>query len=260
MLLYYITDRNSLPGAASDRCNALIERIGEAAAAGVDYIQLREKDLSSRELLELARAALDAIRAASRDSGKALAANPHATLPRTRLLINSRVDVALAAGADGVHLRSDDMLASDARATMQRGRSASYSAENSGSSVGGSGIRARGLAPSRELMIAVSCHTAEELALAASHGADFAVFGPVFGKKNSPVEANPIGPAGLRSAIECARCTSPMPVFALGGINLENAPRCVELGAGGVAGIRLFQSGAMSEAIERLQGAAPLNT
>src|ERR1700733_12038404 len=98
-LLYYITDRTQFPGDEHARRRALLAKIAEAAHAGVDYIQLREKDLSTRELEHLARESVGMIRQVGTENRELL----------TRLLINSRTDVALAAGADGVHLRSEDV-------------------------------------------------------------------------------------------------------------------------------------------------------
>src|SRR5258708_14215657 len=93
-------ERREFPGDGKEQQLRLLEKIAECAAAGVDYIQLREKDLSIRELQELARRAL-----------AALPANA-----RTKLLINSRIDVALACGAHGVHLPANDVRAGEARA------------------------------------------------------------------------------------------------------------------------------------------------
>jgi hypothetical protein len=98
LLLYYITDRNRFRGNAAEKERRLLERISACAAAGVDYVQLREKDLSVRDLQTLATKAVAAIPAAS----------------RTRLLINSRIDVALASGAHGVHLPARDISATEA--------------------------------------------------------------------------------------------------------------------------------------------------
>ena len=98
-LLYYITDRTQFPGDEHARRRALLAKIAEAARTGVDYIQLREKDLSARELEDLARESVGMIRQVGAEN-RAL---------RTRLLINSRTEVALAADADGVHLRSEDV-------------------------------------------------------------------------------------------------------------------------------------------------------
>jgi thiamine-phosphate pyrophosphorylase len=101
VLLYYITDRKQFPGGSAEQQSRLLDKIAEAAGANVNYIQLREKDLPARALEQLAREAVRAVRA-------------HSTI--TRLLINSRTDVALACGADGVHLTTTDIPASDVRA------------------------------------------------------------------------------------------------------------------------------------------------
>src|SRR3979411_2404666 len=104
-LLYYITDRSQFRGDESFRHRALLAKVAEAARAGVDYIQLREKDLSTRELETLTGEVVELVRDNS---------------PSTRLLINSRTDVALAAGADGVHLRADDLSTREGRAGGRR--------------------------------------------------------------------------------------------------------------------------------------------
>src|SRR6266403_1843331 len=106
-LLYYITDRTQFPGDEPSRRRALLAKIGDAAQAGVDHIQLREKDLTGRELEILAREAVAIIRE------NPLTANYQSRT--ARLLINSRTDIALAVGADGVHLRSDDISPSEVR-------------------------------------------------------------------------------------------------------------------------------------------------
>src|SRR5579859_2078372 len=98
-LLYYITDRIAFPGDELARRRRLLEKISEATRAGVDYIQLREKDLPTRDLESLAREAVQILNQTQEKSGPR----------RTALLINSRIDVALAAQADGIHLRGDDV-------------------------------------------------------------------------------------------------------------------------------------------------------
>ena len=103
LLLYYITDRHLFPGNGPEQERQLLAKIAECASAGVDLVQLREKDLSTRALEELAHKAMAAIG----DS-------------RTRLLINSRTDIALACGAHGVHLPANDIPASEVRALMAR--------------------------------------------------------------------------------------------------------------------------------------------
>jgi len=211
LLLYYITDRNQFPGAKDkDKERLLLDKIAECAAAGVDFVQLREKDLGGRTLEALAR--------------KALATIPPGS--ETKLLINSRLDVALASGAHGVHLPARDLSPSEVRMVWDRaGRTAP--------------------------LVAMSVHSMNEVALAEAHGADFAVFGPVFEKSG---EINPQGLEQLRQA--CNRPDRPaaaMPLLALGGVTLENARQCLDAGAAGLAGIRLFQENAVEPLVARLR-------
>ena len=220
MLLYYITDRSQFPGEGGAKRDRLLAKIAEAAGAGVDYIQLRERDLTSCDLERLATDALRAIGQATAKSGK----------PRPQLLINSRTDVALAVGADGVHLRSHDVSAHAAR-QIWSSCAAAWSAG----------------APAR-VTVAVSCHTAAEVRQAQVHGADFAVFAPVFEKQGAS-DAQPAGLAGLRDATRAA-----IPVLALGGITLENAASCLEAGAAGIAAIRLFQENDIARVASALRG------
>jgi thiamine-phosphate pyrophosphorylase len=211
LLLYYITDRTQFSGDEKARRKALLDKIAEAAACGVDYIQLREKDLSGRELESLADAAVRMVRENSRN-----------TLPTTRLLINSRVDVAIACRADGVHLRSEDISPNDVRRIWSARRS-------------------------DRPTIAVSCHTVRDVGRAAAEGADFAVFAPVFEKRDMP-NAPATGLSALREV-----CQQKLPVLALGGVNLENARSCIEAGAAGIAGIRLFQDQDIAAVVATLQ-------
>jgi len=224
-LLYYITDRTGFPGDEAARRRRLLEKIAEAARAGVDYIQLREKDLSARELEHLARKAVGAVRQARAQAS----GNRPVT---TALLINSRTDVGLAVDADGVHLRSDDVSPKDIREIWRRP---------------GSGAQTREKPESRPL-IGVSCHTPEEVAEAAAQGASFAVFAPVFEKKGAP-GAQAAGLAQLRKA-----CQAKIPVLALGGVTLSNARSCLDAGAAGVAGIRLFQENDLEHVVRLLRG------
>ncbi len=212
MLLYYITDRTLFAGTEAERRARLLENVGEAARCGVDLIQLREKDLTPGELEKLASQATARVRS-------------HAG--HTRLLINSRVDVAIAAGADGVHLRSaDDLSASEARNIFHA-----------------AGI----LSPT----IAVSCHMLKDVYAAEGHGADFAVFGPVFEKliaHGGREELPGVGVEQLHAVCHReAAASAPMPVLALGGITLSNAADCVTNGAKGIAAIRLFQPEQLSK-------------
>lgn len=213
-LFYYITDRRQFPGDEDFRRAALLGKIAEAARAGVNYIQLREKDLSTRELEILAREVADLVREHS---------------PRTRLLINSRTDVALVTGAEGVHLRADDVSQGDARRIVEL---ASH--------------RRLTLTVTR-FLVAASCHTVADVLHAKSDQADFAVFGPVFGKSGA-AETEPTGLVALNEA-----CKVRIPVFALGGITMENAASCLKAGAAGVAGIRLFQENKIEDIVRALQ-------
>jgi thiamine-phosphate pyrophosphorylase len=211
----YITDRLQFPGNESEQRRAALEKMAEAARAGVDYIQLREKDLSPRELESLARAASRIVREQRTATDLQSA---------TRLLINSRTDISLAAGADGVHLRSDDILTSDVRSIWAN-------------------VHARDPYFSSLPLVAVSCHTAAEVESAASDGADFAVFGPVFEKGRSQT----VGLAALQEA-----CKAKVPVLALGGVTLQNAGACLDAGAAGIAGIRLFQENSIHSIVRAL--------
>src|SRR5258707_773147 len=113
-VLYYITDRTALAADQPTRRRRLLDKISEAARAGVDYIQLREKDLPTRELESLAHEAVRTIREAS-------PLTPDHWPLTTALLINSRTDIALASGADGVHLRSDDISPPEVRTIWEKG-------------------------------------------------------------------------------------------------------------------------------------------
>jgi thiamine-phosphate pyrophosphorylase len=217
-LLYYITDRSQFRGDEDTRRRALLAKVAEASRAGVDYIQLRERDLSARRLELLAR---DAV-AVSRENE--LTAD-HGSVP-TRLLINSRTDVALAAEADGVHLRADDLTPREVRAVVE------FSAHPPAAG---------------HFLVAASCHTAADVLRAESEKADFVVFAPVFGKRG-PVETPAAGLAALREA-----CQATIPVVALGGVTMENAASCLQAGAAGVAGIRLFQENKIEDVVRALR-------
>jgi thiamine-phosphate pyrophosphorylase len=230
VLTYYITDRTQFAGSEAERRAELLRTIRRAAAAGVDSIQLREKDLSARQLEQLAREALRAVR----DEGAA------------RLLINHRSDVALAVGADGVHLTGSDLAASDARALAARSGMLSHL---SGKNAGEAGAPAGRSAPG--FVVAVSCHSAQQVRLAHAHGADFAVLAPIFEKAGAEAARTGIGLDELRRAarqdqpsnaqVEAGEARMGFPVFALGGVDRERAPLCAAAGAAGIAGIRIFQ-------------------
>jgi thiamine-phosphate pyrophosphorylase len=179
MKRYYITDRKSAGG-----FRPLLEVIRDQMHLGIDFIQIREKDISARELFEFTLTVLEV---------RQIGGNH--PLP-TKILVNSRADVALATGADGVHLPAD----------------APYECLPG-------------------LLVARSCHTLDEVKKAK---ADIVTFGPVF---DTPGKGSPLGLASLKAACQVAG----KPVFALGGVNWENAADCMAAGATGIAGIRLFQ-------------------
>ena len=219
-LLYYITDRSQFRGDERARRQALLAKVTEAARAGVDYVQLRERDLSARDLEILTREVLTIVR----DNAPLRTENRER---RTLLLINSRTDVALAAGADGVHLRSDDVSSEEVQAVVQRSAHRPLATDH--------------------FLVAASCHTAAEALRAASEGVDFAVFAPVFGKRGA-VGTPPAGLAALREA-----CRAKIPILALGGVTMENAASCLEAGAAGIAAIRLFQENKIEEVARALR-------
>ena len=158
-----------------------------AAAKGATMIQIRAKSLTAREQFLLAREAVK-----------------HAGVP---VLVNSRVDIALAAGARGAHLPAGSISPALIRSIAPRG-----------------------------FLIGVSCHTEDELASAEREGADFAVFGPVFETPSHPG----VAPLGIEALTRAVRRVA-MPVYALAGITEANAPLCIAAGAAGVAGISMFR-------------------
>jgi thiamine-phosphate pyrophosphorylase len=209
-LLYYITDCNQFPGNRKEKEQRMLAKITECAAAGVDYIQLREKDLNIRALEVLANQAMAALPGGS----------------QTKLLINSRTDVALACGAHGVHLPANDLSTSAARAIF---------------------MRISGPAP----VIGVSAHSIAEVSSTEADGASFAVFAPVFEKAG---ESSPKGLEQLRKACHRPKTSgAPIPVLALGGITLTNARQCLEAGAAGIAAIRLFQQNDVYQIAKKLR-------
>ncbi|MDR3745965.1 MAG: thiamine phosphate synthase [Acidobacteriaceae bacterium] len=216
MLRYAITDRARFPGNEESRQAALLAQAAHLADAGVEFIQLREKDLSAGELADLARRLMEVLHAQNANSA-------HRSAPK--LLINSRADVAVAAQADGVHLTSslDALTPAQIRALYA----------------------SAGLP---EPVVSVSCHSLADVARARANAASCILFGPVFEKVVAEERATEgfVGDkkisdgSGLDLLAAAVRAAAPIPVFALGGISHENAPACLAAGAAGIAAIRLF--------------------
>jgi thiamine-phosphate pyrophosphorylase len=179
----YITDRKSSA--------SVLQCIAQQLANGITWIQVREKDLNAPDRFALVKSAL-------------ALPNPHGT----KIIVNGRMDVALAAGAAGLHLPAGSIAVN----------------------------RWRAIAPAK-FLIGTSCHTVDEVREAESEGADYALFGPVFAPLS---KSSALAPRGLEELARAAKAVK-IPVLALGGITAANTQSCVEAGAAGVAGISMFQ-------------------
>jgi thiamine-phosphate pyrophosphorylase len=213
----YVTDRKAF--ARADSIDRVVERVRAAVTAGVDWVQIREKDLSGRELVGFARKVVDA----TNDLG------PSA---RARVLINERLDVALASRARGVHLGGGAAPATEVVRWCRRGN-----------------------APAG-FLVGVSCHSVGEAREAESAGASYLFFGPMF---DTPSKRLYGPPQAIALLAEVCRATR-IPVIAIGGVNDENGPECIGAGAAGIAAIRLFQqsrdANSLNDAVARLHSLA----
>jgi thiamine-phosphate pyrophosphorylase len=192
-IVCYVTDWKAL--GAGDSAEIALAKIRDAIAAGVDWVQIRERGLPARELVAVARAAMN--------QGGA----------RARILLNDRLDVALAAGAAGVHLGRASVPAREVVRWCRGGN-----------------------APA-EFLIGVSCHSAEEAREAEAAGASYVFFGPVFETPSKKSFGPPQGVARLAEVCGAVQ----IPVIAIGGVNEENAAECARAGAAGIAAIRMLQ-------------------
>ena len=182
-----ITDRRQLAIQTGD---GVVAQVAAAAKAGVHLVQIRERDLEGRALVHLVRACVVAVKTTS-----------------TRVIVNERLDVALAAGAHGVHLRGDSMPAS----------------------------RARTMAP-RSFLIGRSVHDAlEARRVIEDGGLDYLVFGPVFKTSSKPGRPG----AGLE-ALRAVVSSTVVPVLAVGGVTHDRVAAVTAAGAAGFAAISLF--------------------
>ena len=193
MQLCVVTDR---------RRTDVVAQARRAVDAGVDLIQIRERDMEARDLAGLVERVLRIARGSA-----------------TRVVVNDRLDVALACGADGVHLRGDSIPVEAART----------------------------IAP-RPFLIGRSVHSVDEARAAA--GADYLIAGTVFPSASKPTATTWLGLAGLEQIVRAAR----PPVLAIGGIDLDRAAEIGGTGAAGIAAIALFATeslGAVAAAARR---------
>ena len=205
-----MTDRKALAGDKS--LSALLDMIRAAAAAGVDWVQIREKDLPARELFALVK---EAVALASIRPGAIRA-------PSIKIIVNDRLDVALAAGAAGVHLGH---ASAPAREVVRWCRA--------------------GNAPA-DFLVGVSCHSLEGAEEAENAGTSYTYFGPIY---ETPSKI-PFGkPHGVEELAQVARAVR-IPVIAIGGVNESNAAECIRAGAAGIAAIRMIQDGADTTALK----------
>jgi thiamine-phosphate pyrophosphorylase len=196
-LYYLITEGDLDDDNFSTRRVELIDKIRIAVEKGIDLIQIREKRLSARNLVALACEA----RTLTKDSS-------------SRLLVSDRVDIALAAELDGVHLTETSLPVSVVR-------------EIAG----------------RDFVIGCSRHSLEGVQNAASDGADFAVYGPIFFTPGK----NPVGIDSLR---EVCHAVPDLPILGIGGINANNLGDVLQAGAAGIAAIRFLND---AEALAQLR-------
>lgn len=208
-ILCYVTDGRALAAGPAHRHDALLEQIAAAANAGIDWIQIREKDLAGKDVSALAAAAV----------AKITDAIPKGGVP-AKIIVNDRLDAALAAHAHGVHLGGNSMPARLVCDWLWK------TAERSGGR------------PSHVFEVGVSCHSVEEALAAEKSGATYIFFGPVFATPSKQQFGPPQGLARLREVCGAIR----IPVLAIGGIAAENAHSCLSAGAAGIAAIRLFQA------------------
>ena len=177
--LYLVADRRAAAG------RSLVKVVRAAIAGGASVVQLRDKAAGTREMIALGRT----LREVTREC-------------RVPLIVNDRVDVALAVDADGVHVGREDMPAGVARALIGDGR-----------------------------LLGVSAETVDEARAAERNGADYLGVGDVFGTASKPDTGTPVGPTRIAEIVQAVA----IPVVGIGGITLSNARQVIEAGAAGIA-------------------------
>ena len=217
-ILCYVTDRRTLAASEGGANAELSRKIFDAIAADVDWVQVREKDMAAAELLGLVQKALR-----GGGGGRLQGA-------QKKIMVNDRLDVAIAASASGVHLGRESAPVREVVRWCRKGN-----------------------AP-REFMVGVSCHSVTEARDAESAGASYVIFGPIFDTPSKRAFGEPVGIAQL--ALACAALK--IPVLAIGGIDVRNARECLRAGAAGIAAIRMFQDSRnadeLKNRIESLRG------
>jgi thiamine-phosphate pyrophosphorylase len=211
-IVCYVTDRKTLK--SDDPSADALARIRAAIAAGTDWVEIREKDLSGKKLLDLVRQAVSASSSARRG----------ATQDAVRILVNDRLDVAMAAGAAGVHLGRASAPAQDVVRWCRKGN-----------------------APP-DFLVGVSCHNLDDVLEAVAASASYVFFGPVF---DTPSKRRFGPPQGIEQLKEVCQ-TVQIPVVAIGGVDEKNAAECIRGGAAGIAAIRLFQGETDQAALEKV--------
>lgn len=198
MLLYAITDRCSLAPDEPTRQKELLRLIKTWSQANIDYIQIREKDLLSAELESLTKQIVQTVRSQTE---------------KTKILLNGPAEIALAAGADGIHLPGNTPLKT-AEIARQLYRQAGWT-----------------------LILSQACHTIKEVEQATQ--ANLILYAPIFEKRT---ESETIPGKGLEALQQACNAANGIPVLALGGVTQQNAQSCIQAGAAGIAAIRLFIS------------------
>jgi thiamine-phosphate pyrophosphorylase len=168
-------------------------------------VQIREKEMPARHLLAIAHAAVGMTNRRPARAGE--------DCPGSLILVNDRLDVALAGDVAGIHLGRESLPAQDVIGWRRRGKIVT------------------------DLMVGLSCHAIDEVRQAEDAGVDYAFFGPVFDTPAKRPFGPPLGIAKLAAACRATR----LKVIAIGGVTLENSAECLHAGAAGIAAIRMFQ-------------------